>query len=95
VRLPVEVVGFGWQATVRHLERAGAEGQLRRDPAGAPFQTDNGNLIVDCAFAIPDPAALHARLSLIPGVVETGLFIGMAHRVIAGTASGPRILDRT
>ena len=95
VRLPVEVVPFGWQATLLHLERAGADGRLRCDPAGAPLRTDNGNHIIDCALPIPDPAALHARLSVIPGVVETGLFIGMAWRVIAGTASGPRILDRT
>ncbi|MBV8912190.1 MAG: ribose-5-phosphate isomerase RpiA [Acetobacteraceae bacterium] len=94
-RLPVEVVPFGWQATMRHLQRAGADAQLRRDEAGAPFRTDNGNHILDCAFAIPDPAGLQARLSMIPGVVETGLFVGLASRVIAGTASGPRILDRT
>ena len=95
VRLPVEVVAFGWQATRRHLERTGAEPELRRDAAGAPYRTDGGNLILDCAVPIPDPAALHTRLSLIPGVVETGLFIGLASRVIAGTPSGPRILDRT
>ena len=94
-RLPVEVVQFGWQATRRHLERAGADAQLRLDAAGQPFRTDGGNFILDCAVAIPDPAALHARLSLIPGVVETGLFIGIAARVIAGTPTGPRILDRT
>ena len=94
-RLPVEVAVFGWQATKRHLERTGAQAKLRMGPDGAPFRTDGGNHILDCAVSIADPAALHARLGLIPGVVETGLFIGMASRVIAGTASGPRILDRT
>jgi ribose 5-phosphate isomerase A len=94
-RLPVEVVQFGWQATRRHLERAGADAQLRHDGSGQPFLTDGGNLILDCAIAIPDPSALHARLRLIPGVVETGLFIAMAARVVAGTPNGPRILDRT
>ena len=59
------------------------------------FRTDGGNLIADCAFgAIPDPAALHAQLKAMVGVVETGLFIGMATRIIAGTATGPRILER-
>ena len=94
VRLPVEVVRFGWQATARHMQDAGVDGQLRRGPDGAPFVTDNGNHILDCALAIPDPAALDARLAGIPGVVETGLFIGIATRVIAGTPNGPRILER-
>jgi len=93
-RLPVEVAAFGWAATKRHLERAGADARLRQAPDGTPFRTDGGNLILDCAIAIDDPAALQARLDLIPGVVETGLFVGMASRVIAGTPSGPRILDR-
>ncbi len=94
VRLPVEVVVFGWQATLRHLERAGADAQLRLAADGTPYRTDGGNLILDCAFAIPDPQSLQARLKSIAGVVETGLFIGMAARVIAGTATGPRILDK-
>ncbi len=95
VRLPVEVARFGWQATARHLERAGADPRLRLAPDGAPFVTDNGNHILDCALAIDDAAATEARLHRIPGVVETGLFVGIAARVIAGTPSGPRILDRT
>ena len=94
VKLPVEVVRFGWQATARHMAEAGAGGELRRGADGQPFVTDNGNHILDCALAIPDPAALDARLARIPGVVETGLFIGIATRVIAGTPNGPRILER-
>ena len=95
VRLPVEVVRFGWQATMRHVQVAGADPALRRSPAGEPFVTDGGNLILDCAFTgIPDPAALHARLKALVGVVETGLFIGMASRVIVGAPSGPTVLER-
>ena len=94
VRLPVEVVRFGWQATLRHLERAGAEGVLRAT-AGAPFVTDNGNHIIDCILDLADPAAADTMLNAIPGVVMSGLFIGIATRVIAGTDQGPRILDRT
>ncbi len=94
VKLPVEVVRFGWQATARHLRDIGVEGQLRLAADGTPFVTDNGNHILDCALAIPDPAALDSRLARIPGVVETGLFIGIATRVIAGTPNGPRILER-
>ena len=93
VKLPVEVVRFGWQATLRHLQRAGAGGELRGGD-GAPFVTDNGNHIIDCRVDLTDPAAVDARLQAIPGVVMTGLFIGIAWRVIAGTDNGPRILDR-
>jgi len=93
VRLPVEIVAFGHEATMAHLRAGGADGVVRHGPDG-PFRTDGGNLIVDCSFAaIPDPSALHARLKGIVGVVETGLFIGMATRVIAGTQAGPRILE--
>ncbi len=95
VRLPVEIVRFGWQATKRHLERAGADAVLRQGADGAPYVTDNGNHILDCAIPIDDPAAVAARLNAIPGVVETGLFIGIATTVIAGTPHGPRRLDRT
>lgn len=94
VPLPVEVVRFGWQATARHLARAGAEGRLRLGADGAPYVTDSGNHIIDCSLQIADPAGLEARLSRIPGVVETGLFVGIAARVIAGTPHGTRILDR-
>ncbi len=94
VRLPVEVVQFGWQATLRHLERAGAQGVLRMKD-GAPFVTDNGNHILDCQLDLADPAAADAALNAIPGVVMSGLFIGIATRVIAGTDLGPRILERT
>ena len=84
----------GWQATARHLQQAGADGQIRLGAGGAPFVTDNGNHIIDCAITTDDPAALDARLVGIPGVVETGFFIGIATRVIAGTPNGPRILER-
>ncbi len=94
VRLPVEIVTFGWQSTLVRLHDAGADVLVRQGPDGAPFRTDGGNLIADCAFAaIDDPAALHARLKAITGVVETGLFVGMATRVVAGTQAGPKILE--
>lgn len=96
VRLPVEVVAFGHEVALRRLRDAGANPVMRPAADGAGlFRTDGGNLIADCAFGpIPDPAALHAQLKAMVGVVETGLFIGMATRIIAGTASGPRILER-
>ena len=95
VRVPVEVVPFGWQSTAGQLRDAGADAILRCGPDG-PFHTDGGNLILDCAFAgIPDPGALAGRLKAITGVVETGLFIGLATTIIAATPAGLQILERS
>ena len=94
VRLPVEVTVFGADATARHLHDLGADARLRV-VAGVPFRTDGGNLIYDCAFpAIPDAARLQARLNAIPGVVECGLFVGLATTIIAATPDGLRTLER-
>ncbi len=96
VRIPVEVVGFGWQATAGSLAGLGADALLRTGADGTPFRTDGGNLILDCAFAaIDDPAGLSSRLKAITGVVETGLFIGLATTVLAATADGLQTLERT
>lgn len=98
VRLPVEVVAFGWQATAAQLRAQGADPALRQAPDGTPFRTDGGNLILDCAFPGPagigDAGALQARLKAITGVVETGLFVGLATKVIAGTEHGLQRLER-
>ena len=86
-RLPVEIVPFGWQTTAARLAETGADPLLRG--GDTPFRTDGGNLILDCRYpGIDDPAALHARLKSLTGVVETGLFIGFATTVIVGTADG-------
>lgn len=98
--LPVEIVPFGARATLRRIEeagkRAGCEGQiLLRAKGSKPFATDNGNLICDCAFdVIADPERLAAVLSAVPGVVEHGLFIGIASLAIIGTPSGIKMLGR-
>jgi len=90
--LPVEIIPFWWQATVRAVNQLGSEPQLRQRN-GATFVTDNGNYILDCPFnRITDPAALHNNLKQIPGVVETGLFLEMAQRAILGGAQGIRII---
>jgi ribose 5-phosphate isomerase A len=66
-----------------------------RGTAGAPVVTDNGNLILDAAVrSIPDPAALDASLRAIPGVVGTGLFVGMAHTVLVWDGGRARTLTR-
>lgn len=95
VPVPVEVVAFGLRSTLAHLEDAGARPRLRLTGDGQPFLTDGRNLIVDCETGpILDVAALHSRLKGIIGVVETGLFVGLASRVIVGTSSGLNVLER-
>lgn len=96
VPLPVEVVPFGWPTTVRRLEALGAS-TTRRLAAedGTPFVTDGGHYIVDCAFGpITDAAALEDRLARTVGVVESGLFIGLAAEAVVGGADGCRRLVR-
>ncbi len=90
--LPGEIVPFGWHATHLKVSQSAAINGCRglvtlRGSQDSPFITDNGNYILDCAFGeIDDPEKTARRLSLIPGVVEHGLFIGLAHAaVIAGT----------
>lgn len=96
VRLPVEVVAFGWQTTAARLRDQGAAPALRPTKDGTPFRTDGGNLILDCAFpdGIDEAGALHGRLKSITGVVETGLFVGLATTVIVGTEHGLQRLER-
>lgn len=81
--LPVEVVGFAQALVARRIGELGASAALRRDDRGAPFVTDEGHHILDCRFPeIPDPAGLARALGELPGVVEHGLFIGMASVVL-------------
>jgi ribose 5-phosphate isomerase A len=92
--LPVEIVPFGWQTTVDRLAALGCAPQLRIAD-GQPFRTDGGNCIADCALPeIEDSAALEARLSSIVGVVETGLFIGLASSAVVGRSAGVEVLTR-
>lgn len=91
--LPVEVVIFGLKPTERHLHALGCVPVLRRDATGAMFVTDEGNAILDCRFlSIPEPAALSAAIHAVPGVVDHGLFIGMAARAFVAGAGGVTLL---
>jgi ribose 5-phosphate isomerase A len=94
VPVPVEIVPFGWQVTLDRLADLGARPTLR--VAGdKPYRTDSGNYVADCAFGeIGDPADLERRLAAITGVVESGLFLGLASRVIVGAGTGVKLLDR-
>jgi ribose 5-phosphate isomerase A len=99
--LPVEVVPFGLQATRDLIEALAAEAgcsgaiRLRLDQDGKPFATDSGNYILDCAFGrIDEPEALDQALKLIPGVVENGLFLGIADLAIVAGRDGIVLLSR-
>jgi ribose 5-phosphate isomerase A len=92
--VPVEIVAFGWQVTLDRLADLGARPALCV-VGDEPFRTDSGNHIADCRFGeIGDAADLERRLAAITGVVESGLFVGLAMRVVAGTRSGMRVLER-
>lgn len=92
--LPIEVVAFGLTATQRAIEKSagalGLTGQIkRRIRDGVPFVTDSGNHVLDASFGrIPDPEALANRLASIPGVVEHGLFLGLADLALVASPEG-------
>jgi ribose 5-phosphate isomerase A len=91
--LPVEVIPFGWHAQRRFLESLGARVTVRQQHDGTPFRTDQGNLILDCAFGpIQQPKELAAKLDARTGIVEHGLFLGLATEVIVAGADGIRNL---
>ncbi len=94
--LPVEVVPFGHGLTLRRLVAMGLNPRLRQQEDGKPYLTDNANYLLDCYVEVIDhPEALHQRLKSLTGVVETGLFTGMASQVIVGYPNGHvEVLER-
>ena len=83
--LPVEVISFARTVVEKKIVALGASSKLRTKSDGSPYLTDNGNQILDCSFGkIVDPAALARELNGLPGVVEHGLFIGLAKLAIVG-----------
>lgn len=87
--LPIAIVRFGWQSTLRKLEAFGHSVALRQNSDGAPFLSDDGLYIVDMhCKAIPDPAKCEREVKAITGVAEVGLFTGMATSVIVGHDDG-------
>jgi ribose 5-phosphate isomerase A len=93
--VPVEVIPFGWRTQAAYLENLGARISLRSGDDGAPFVTDQGNLILDCAFGpIGEPAGLAARLDSRTGIVAHGLFLDLATDVLVAGASGVKHLRR-
>jgi ribose 5-phosphate isomerase A len=93
--LPVEVVPFGWRAQAAYLETLGARVSVRQNSKWTFSTTDQGNLIIDCTFGpIAQPALLGAKLGERAGIVEHGLFLGLATDVIVAGAEGVRHLRR-
>jgi ribose 5-phosphate isomerase A len=92
--LPIEIVEYGLTATALAVERGAIELGLTvaidvRQRDGRPFRTDSGNLILDASFGrIPDPEALAVRLAEIPGIVEHGLFLGLADLALIASPDG-------
>jgi ribose 5-phosphate isomerase A len=93
--VPVEIVSFGWQSTAHRVEKLGWTPVLRSGPDGAPFVTDGGHYILDCSFEKGAPIQLRAvQLHDTVGVVEHGMFLGMATEVHVGNAASARILRK-
>lgn len=93
-RLPVEIVPFARPLCDRRLAQLGCRPNLR-EADGRPFVTDNGNWILDCGIAAQDDAAaLDREIRRIPGVVDTGFFLGTAEQVLVAEAETVRVLRR-
>ncbi|MBX3236126.1 MAG: ribose-5-phosphate isomerase RpiA [Nitrospiraceae bacterium] len=87
--LPIEVVPFGWGSTARQIESLSGGKTILRERNGQVFHTEAGHVILDLHLPkIDDPTALEATLNQIPGIVETGLFVGRTSLLIIGTPKG-------
>jgi ribose 5-phosphate isomerase A len=90
--LPIEVIPFGGGSTAREIERVTKSRVVLRERQGSPFKTEAGNLIVDAHIErIDRPDELETTLNLIPGVVETGLFVGRTDVLVVGTPQGVEV----
>jgi ribose 5-phosphate isomerase A len=90
--VPVEVHPFGWRQTKVALESLWCKVAIRTVD-GEPFRTDNGNYILDCKFGpIPKPEKLEREINNVPGVLENGLFVGLADLVLVAGSEGVRTM---
>ena len=95
VAVPVEVAQFGWQATAKTLERVCGKAELRLRADKKPFVTDGGNYVIDCALGpMAKPEEVAEKLDHIVGVVEHGLFLGIAREAMIGSREGVKIFTR-
>ena len=87
--LPIEVIPFGWGSTAREIEALTKSRVVLRERNGSPFNTEAGHVILDVHLPrIDNPRELEIALNLIPGVIETGLFVGRTDLLIVGTPNG-------
>jgi ribose 5-phosphate isomerase A len=94
--LPVEVATFGYETHASFLRSLGCEPALRKTPDGKPYVTDNSNYIYDCRFSrIDDPRAIEQALKSRAGIVESGLFLGIAQVALVATDTGVKRLSRS
>jgi len=95
--LPVEVVDWAVDAQARFLESTGAVVTLRSGTDGEPIRSDNGNVFLDCSYpdGIDDPEELERTVLYRAGVVDTGLFLGMADEVVVASPDATRSLRRS
>jgi ribose 5-phosphate isomerase A len=95
--LPVEVIPFALSITQQKVEELGCKAGIRVDQENGRFKTNNGNVILDCEFEkISNPEELTQKLNMISGVVENGLFINLAKKVLVGYKNGNlEILERS
>lgn len=92
--LPVEVSTFGWKNCLERLKRLGCDAKLRIKDEVA-YITDNNNNIIDCFFErIDNPEDLESEINNLPGVIESGLFLGVADIVIMGTEDGGKLFSK-
>lgn len=93
--LPVEVIPFGWSTHLEFFEKSGARADLRRRN-GEPVITDGGHYLIDCHFegGMKDSAAIESAYKSRPGIVDTGLFLGLAREAVVAGADGVRVLTR-
>lgn len=93
--IPVEVLPFAEPLVSRKIREIGGKPLLREMKGGIPFVTDNGNFILDVDFGvIEDPYELNKKLKMIPGVIETGLFLDMAHIAYIGAKTTVKKISR-
>jgi ribose 5-phosphate isomerase A len=94
--LPLDMVPFGWETQIRWLNSLGCRAELRLEEDGSPVVTDDGNYMALCHFpeGITDPHGLARALADRPGIVEHGLFLGMADEVLVSSTQGTRVLRR-
>lgn len=92
--VPVEVIPYAHKYTAHQLKKLGGDPRLRKSREGGPYITDNGNYILDTKFEpIKNAQELESKLNKIPGVVENGIFVNLADRVLVGHEDGCTVLN--